>query len=104
MTIWIIILITGVLTYAMRFSGISLLQKHSLPPLLEQGLRFVPVTVLPAIIAQEIILTNGTPDISLANIRLVAGIVAALVAWFTKNIILTIIVGMGVLLLLQSVV
>jgi branched-subunit amino acid transport protein len=39
--------------------------------------------------------------VSLGNARLVAGVLAILVAWRTRNIFLTILVGMGVLWLLQ---
>ena len=45
-------------------------------------------------------LPGGVLDVSLANERLLAGALAALVAWGTKNVTLTILVGMGALLAL----
>jgi branched-subunit amino acid transport protein len=102
MHIWLIIISVGLLTYAIRVSGIMMLAKRDLPTLAQQALRFVPLTVLPAIIAQELILHSGTADISLQNMRLIAGLLAAIVAWRTRNVILTIIVGMGALWLLQT--
>jgi branched-subunit amino acid transport protein len=40
--------------------------------------------------------------VSLGNTRLVAGALAALVAWRTKNVLLTIGVGMAALWILQA--
>jgi len=40
-------------------------------------------------------------NLSLDNYRLMAGLVAILAAWFTKNILITILVGMLALFLLQ---
>jgi branched-subunit amino acid transport protein len=40
-------------------------------------------------------------DVSLTNFRLLAGIVAVLLAWRTKNTIMTIVGGMLALLLLE---
>ena len=45
--------------------------------------------------------TENQLDISLGNTRLLAGIVAILVAWYSKNTLLTILAGMIALLLLQ---
>jgi branched-subunit amino acid transport protein len=58
--------------------------------------------VLSAIIFPELLMPGGTLDISWGNLRLFAGLAAALVAWRTRNVLLTIAVGMGVLYLLQA--
>ena len=102
MNIWIIMLIVGLLTFGIRLSFIVILDRWSPPPIVERALRFVPVAVLSAIIAPELVLPGGTLDISLGNERLLAGLVATLVAWYTKNIVWTILAGMGTLLLLQQ--
>jgi branched-subunit amino acid transport protein len=59
--------------------------------------------VLSAIILPELLYPAGSLDISLGNTRILAGIVAILVAWFTKNTLLTILAGMLALLILQFV-
>ena len=101
MNIWLIMLIVGLLTFGIRISFIVILDRWQPPKVVERALRFVPVAVLSAIIAPELILPGGTLDISLGNLRLLAGLVAIIVAWQTKNIIWTIIVGMSILLMLQ---
>jgi len=47
---------------------------------------------------------GGALDLSFGNVRLLAGVLAALVAWRTKNVLLTIAVGMVALWVLQVVV
>ncbi len=99
--LWIVIIVSGLLTFAIRLSFIMLLDKIKISALMVQALRFVPLAVLAAIISPALFLPRGTLDISLSNARLIAGIVAILVAWRTKNVLLTIVVGMACLLLLQ---
>lgn len=102
MNIWLIMLIFGLLTFGIRLSFIMILDRWSPPPVVERALHFVPVAVLSAIIAPELVLSGGTLDISLGNERLIAGLVAMLVAWYTKNIVWTILAGMAILLALQN--
>ncbi len=72
-----------------------------MPALLLKALRFVPITVLPAIILPQLFLRNNALALSLHNPRWIAGILAAIVAWRTRNVLLTIAVGMVALWLLQ---
>jgi branched-subunit amino acid transport protein len=101
MNIWLVLLITGMITYGIRLSFILLYGKRKMPYRLEQGLRYVPPAVLSAIIFPELLLPGGELNLSPSNPRLLAGILAALIAWRTKNVLLTIVVGMVVLLVLQ---
>jgi branched-subunit amino acid transport protein len=57
--------------------------------------------VLSAIVFPELLMHSGSLDVSLGNTRLLAGLIAIAVAWFTRNILLTILAGMIALLLLQ---
>jgi len=56
---------------------------------------------LTAIVTPELFIRSGHVDASLTNFRLLAGIGAVLLAWKTKNTILTIVGGMLALLLLE---
>ena len=103
MTTWLVILGMGLVTYAIRLSLIALLGRMQVPPLVQRGLRFVPPAVLSAIIFPELLRPSGALDLSLGNVRLLAGIVAMLVAWSTKNVLLTIAVGMAALWLLMAI-
>jgi branched-subunit amino acid transport protein len=93
----------GAITYGIRLSFILLWGKIKLPPTVQRGLRFVPVSVLSAIIFPEILRPGGAWNISPLNPRLLAGVIAALVAWRTRSAVLTIVVGMAALWGLQAV-
>ena len=101
MTFWLMLLIIGLITYAIRLSCIGLLGQREMPALLLKALRFVPITVLPAIILPQLFLRNNTLVLSVQNPRWIAGILAAIVAWRTRNVLLTILVGMVALWVLQ---
>lgn len=74
---------------------------REMPPLLQRALGYVPPAVLTAIIFPELLLKGGELEIGPDNLRLLAGLVAILVAWSTRRIMPTIVAGMGVLWLLQ---
>jgi len=103
MNIWLVMIIAGLLTFATRLSFILLLERVRVPDWFRRGLRFVPVAVLSAIILPALTNPNGSLFISWRNPQILAGVVAILVAWRTKNVILTILAGMAALLLFQMV-
>jgi branched-subunit amino acid transport protein len=103
MNIWIVIGIAGLLTFATRLSFIFLLDRIKVPDWFRRGLRFVPVAVLSAIILPELTSPQGMLFLSWRNPQLLAGAVAILVAWRTKNVLLTIAVGMAALLVFRMV-
>jgi len=101
MNIWWILVIAGALTFGMRFSFIYLLGNVKLPDVVRRALRFVPPAVLTALVLPELLMPAGYLDLSLANHRWLAGLIAGLVAWRTKSAVITILVGMGALWLFQ---
>ncbi|MFZ6027743.1 MAG: AzlD domain-containing protein [Chloroflexota bacterium] len=98
-SVWLTLFLAGLLTFVTRLSFIALWGRWAPPGWLRRALRFVPPAVLTAIIFPELLIRDGT--FIPFNPRLLAGVVAAWIAWRTKNIVWTIVVGMGVLLLLQ---
>lgn len=100
---WLPVLaLAGLVTFATRLSFIALLGRWEPPPLVQRALRLVPPAVLSAIIAPELVIRGQALDLSFGNARLFAGLVAALVALKTRNVLLTIAVGMGALWGLQA--
>lgn len=102
MNIWLIFLLGGLLTFAMRFSFIYAFGRVSVPPALHRALRFVPPAVLSAIIFPEVLMPDGRISVGLDNHRMLAAAVAALVAFLTKKTLPTIVAGLAALLLLQA--
>jgi len=101
MNIWLVMLIGGILTFGMRLSFIYLLGRMEVPGGVRRALRFVPPAVLSALILPELVIPAGRLDLGLDNHRWLAGLIAVLVAWRTRSILLTMLVGMAVLLILQ---
>ncbi|MBC7877176.1 MAG: AzlD domain-containing protein [Anaerolineales bacterium] len=103
MNIWLVLILGGLITFGMRFSLIYLLGegRFEVPETMSKALHYVPPAVLSAIIFPELFYRADALDISLGNTRLMAGIIAILVAWFSKNTLVTILVGMVALLILQ---
>jgi branched-subunit amino acid transport protein len=101
MNIWLVMLLGGLMTFAIRFSLIYLFGRFRLPETMRRALHYVPPAVLSAIVFPELLFHEGTLSLSPANTRLLAGCVAILVAWVSRNTLLTILAGMLALLLLQ---
>jgi branched-subunit amino acid transport protein len=94
MTICLIFLFGGITTYLTRLSMILLFSRWKIPAWLQRALRLVPAAVFSAIIAQEVFAPSGKLNLSLNNARILAAIFASGVAWKTRNVLLTILIGM----------
>ncbi|MDZ7828749.1 MAG: AzlD domain-containing protein [Halofilum sp. (in: g-proteobacteria)] len=100
-TIWLTVLGVGLGTYALRLSFIVLWQRLRIPPVVHQALGYVPTAVLAALVLPALVRPEGVVDISPDNLRLLAGVLAAAVAWFSRNVLLTLATGMGALWVLE---
>ena len=95
---WLTVIAMGAVTYLTRLSFILAWGKFELPRAARLALKYVPTAVLSAIILPELLRPGGAQlDASPFNARWVAGVVAALVAWRTRNTLLTIVTGLLVL-------
>lgn len=103
MSDWIIILGMGLITHSQRLSMILGSGRLTINDSLRRALRFAPAAVLSAIILPEMLQPGGSLDISLGNERMLAGLLAIVVAWRTQNMILTVTVGMIALWILQAI-
>lgn len=102
--LWLLIVLIGLGTFALRLSFIHLWGRVQLPEIVHRALRFIPAAVLAALVVPAIVRPEGALDLSLHNLRLIAGLLAAVVALFTRNVLLTLAAGMGTLWLLQALV
>jgi branched-subunit amino acid transport protein len=102
MTIWLIMIALAIGTFLIRISFIALIGNRELYPLTARALRFVPAAVLSALVAPQILTRNNSLCVSLDNPQAIAGIVAAVIAWRTKNVPFTILSGMVVLWILRA--
>lgn len=102
-TLQLVVAIVGMTVISVITRGFFLLpnREWSLPAWLLQGLRYAPLAALVAVIAPEIVLTNGTLIDTWRDARLFA--VAAGTAYFVwrRDILGMIIAGTAVLLALR---
>jgi branched-subunit amino acid transport protein len=103
MNVWITLIIVGLITYGIRLSMIALIGNRELPVQFQRFLRLVPTAVLSALVFPEVMLKDNSFFLSPMNFKLIAAAVAVLVAWRSRNTLLTIVAGMATLLILQAV-
>jgi branched-subunit amino acid transport protein len=101
MNIWLVMLLGGLITFGIRFSLIYMFGRFEIPETMRKALHYVPPAVLSALIFPELFISDDVLNLSLDNYRMLAGLVAIFVAWFSRNTLATILAGMATLFLLQ---
>jgi branched-subunit amino acid transport protein len=101
--IWTVIVVLGIGTYLIRFSFIGLVGDRVLPPWAMRMLRYVPVAVMPGLVAPLVVwphATGGHPDPA----RLLAAGVALAIGAVTRSVLGAIAGGMATLYVALAVV
>jgi branched-subunit amino acid transport protein len=101
--LWLVIVGGMLATYATRLSFIAVVPPERMPQWFRRGLRFVAPAVLAALVSTDLIGTPGTLNLNPGNHRLIAGAIAGLVAWRSRNAWVTILTGMVALWVLTQV-
>lgn len=101
MSIWIAIAGVSLSTFLLRASFIVFVDPHRFPHWFRQALKFVPPSVLAAIVMPGLVMPDGALDLSPANPRLAAGLVAIGASVRIRNPIAAIATGMATLWALQ---
>jgi len=99
--IWTAIIVSGIGTYAMRASFLVFAHRLAdVPPTVQRLLRQIPPAALAAIVVPALLRPGGTLD--LWQPRFLAGALAAVVAWRTRNVAATLVVGIGIVMLVDA--
>lgn len=96
-----VILIAGmmVVTFGIRYSMFAVAGRYEFPRSVVNALRYVPPAVLTAITVPAVLIPHGEViEFNPSNPYLVGAVVAFGVGWFSKNLLLTIVVGMAAFL------
>jgi len=98
---WTTIVFAGAGTFAMRASFLAAAHRlTTLPSWVHRVLRQIPPAALASLVLPALVRPEGSFDLFQA--RLAAGVVAAVIAWRTRNAALTLVVGMALLMLLRA--
>ena len=100
-TIWIVIVGMAVLNYAVRFIPLAVVSRIDLPKPVARWLTFVPIAVMGALVASEVLKPGGTWANPLTGPSLYAAIITALVFRFTRSFLGATVAGMASFVLLQ---
>ncbi|MHB1295675.1 MAG: AzlD domain-containing protein [Anaerolineae bacterium] len=94
MSITLLILALALGTYTLRFLPLTVLSRANLPEWAHDWLSLVPGAVLAASLAQSLLIQDERLALSMDNAFLLAAVPTFLVAWRTRNVILTMLTGM----------
>lgn len=100
---WVVTLVLGAATYATRLSFLAWSQERTFSPRVKRLLSFVPVTVLPALIAPVVVFPDATGG-AFDPVRILAAAAALGVGLATRSVLAVIAVGLIVLSILQATV
>jgi branched-subunit amino acid transport protein len=101
MNIWWLMLVSGVMTFLIRYSFIAAEGHYQPPAWFRRLLPFVPIAALTALTAPELLLVQGELLLGAGNPRLWAGVAAIAIAAVWRNTLLTIGSGFLALFLIQ---
>ncbi|MET0440729.1 MAG: AzlD domain-containing protein [Casimicrobiaceae bacterium] len=98
--LWAVILVVGALNYLSRLSFIAFFARRTMPPMLARALRYVPAAMLTALVLPMVI--DVTPQgLHPHTPKVIAAVIATVVAWFKLGTLWTLGVGMAALWLLN---
>lgn len=100
-----VLLILGMaaVTFGARYPTLAILGRIDMPERAFRALRYVPTAVLTAIILPEMLIRDGSFALRLDNAYLFGGLIAGAVAWKTRSLLLTIVLGMAGFMLWRAV-
>lgn len=91
-TAWLVIVAGGIVTYVVRAGLLTVAHRaRDLPPRVRDGLRMIPPAALAALVVPAVLRPDG--PLLLWHPRPLAGLLAAAVAWRTRSVVATLLVG-----------
>tara|TARA_B100001778_G_C18178527_1_gene445808 strand:- start:10 stop:321 length:312 start_codon:yes stop_codon:yes gene_type:complete len=91
---WISITIAGIITYLTRMTMVAIVNRDFLNNKAREVLTYVPSSVFPAIIFPGVFLNDFGYLVNIDDPKIFGAIIAILVGYFSRNVIITIISGL----------
>ena len=101
-TLWVIVGLAIITAVTRSFFFLSNREWH-LPHWAQRGLQYAPIAALSAVVVPEIVMTQGELIATWQDARIFAAAVGVAVYFAKRNVLLTIVFGMGVYLPLHLV-
>ena len=98
--VWIMLVIVGLTVVTVVTRGFFFMSSKPwhLPGWAQRGLQYAPIAALSAVIAPEVFMSQGQVITTLLDARLYAAFVGGAVFFWKRNVLWTIVAGMGVYL------
>ncbi len=94
MRVWLVFILGGIGTYLTRVSFFAMAATVELPSWCRRALKYVAPAVFAAIVLPPVLGDDGLGRLAAPDARILAAILAGVVAYRTKNITWVLIVGM----------
>jgi branched-subunit amino acid transport protein len=94
-TEFVIVVGMAVVTFVIRYLLFAVHDRISFPPIINRSLKFIPPAVLTAITLPIIFMPEDKLDFTLSNPYLFASFVAVVAGIVSKNLLITILFGLG---------
>ncbi|WP_422446042.1 AzlD domain-containing protein [Thermoanaerobacterium sp. DL9XJH110] len=94
----------GIVTYLPRMIPAAVLSKRKIPELLIKFLSYIPAAVLSALFFPSVLMVDNKISISTSNTLLLTSLLTFPLAYKTRNMFLTVIAGMVIIVLLNRLV
>ena len=91
---WTSIFIAGFITYLTRMGMIALISKDVFKENFRKILNYVPSVVFPSIIFPGVLLDDYGTFVAISDPKIYGALIAVIVGYFSRNVILTIISGL----------
>ncbi len=92
--IWTVIVFMALINFALRFVPLALLSRVKLPAPIMRWLSFVPISVMGALVATEVMRPNNTWQPPATNAGIYAAVLTMLVFRFTRSFLGATLAGM----------
>lgn len=98
---WTLTLGMAIVTYLPRLLPMLLLSKKEISPSFSRWMTYIPVSIFSALVASDIFFWNGSFNINPAiNIKLIPSVLVFFIAYKTKSLLWSMIIGLvGITLL-----
>ncbi|MEC6748617.1 AzlD domain-containing protein [Marinilactibacillus sp. XAAS-LB27] len=94
--VWVLILGMAVVTYIPRFLPMLLLSKKEISPSFSRWMTYIPVSIFAALVASDIFFWEGSFNLQpTINIKLIPSVIVFLIAYKTKSLLWSMVVGIG---------
>ena len=94
MTIWLSIVIVGVINYLTRLGSIVLVDPKKMNSTTKQVLSYVPSAVFPCIIFPAVFFDNSVNFVNIYDPKILGTFIAFIFGYYSKNLLLTIVSGL----------